>query len=126
MKTLLAKPLITEKSLALATNGVYQFIVPQWATKNEIANYIARHFNVTVTRVTSARVPSEQIMFRRQPGERSGYKKATVMLKKGDSITEFSLPVETPSPETPVTETPSLSASESTITVRSKSKKAEK
>lgn len=128
MKTFVATPLITEKSMAKAAEGVYQFIVPTWVGKHQIADYIARIFNVSVSEVRTARFVGEHVRFKGRAGKTSAYKKATVTLVKGNTIADFSLPVETKNeptsnPEKESAVTPEA-VTESKITVRSKSKKA--
>lgn len=125
MKTFFAQPLITEKSLALTGSGVYQFVVPTWATKQQIREFVTTQFDVIVQDVQTSRMRGESVRFRYRPGQRPSYKKATVHLTKGQSINAFSLPVEsetsTPSPEAqPMTE--ASQPTESKITVRSKAK----
>ncbi len=129
MKTFIAQPLITEKSLAKTADGVYQFIVPTWANKRQIADHITRHFAVTVSNVNTSKIVGEAVRFKNKPGFRSTYKKATVSLKKGDEIKEFSMPVETkqdaPQPKEAASKSVAVEAkTESTVTVRTRGKKA--
>ncbi len=125
MKTLFIQPLITEKSMAMASNGVYQFVVPTWANKRGISDLVSKQFGVTVERVATATLPSRNVTFRRGAGVQGAYKKASVYLKKGQSIAEFSLPVETPSESSPAPKANEAeTVTKSKITVRSKSKKA--
>lgn len=126
MKTFIAQPLITEKSLAKTADGAYQFVVPTWANKRQIAQHIAAHFGVTVVNVNTSTMRGEAVRFRNKSGVRSTYKKATVQLKKGESIESFSMPVEASQPA-PTEAAPKAKAvkevkTESKITVRSKSK----
>jgi large subunit ribosomal protein L23 len=125
MKTFFAQPLITEKSMAKSNEGIYQFVIPTWATKREVAEFISKHFNVTVIGVTTATLRGESVTFKRRPGTRATYKKASLRLKKGDSIAEFSLPAETANQEAPSQEAKPAAdtKTESKITVRSKGKK---
>ncbi len=129
MKTFFVQPLITEKSMAMAASGVYQFVVPKWANKKQVAVHVKNQFGVEVTNVRTANFVPAMTMFKRKPGQQASTKKATVTLVKGATIADFSLPVEeTAQPETP-TEKPKKEAApaktESTITVRSKSRKSE-
>ncbi|HEY1074122.1 MAG TPA: 50S ribosomal protein L23 [Patescibacteria group bacterium] len=118
MKTFFVQPLITEKSMAKTADGVYQFVVPTWATKRQIAEFIGRTFNVTVVNVTTALLRGENVRFRQRLGKQSTYKKATVRLVKGDTIGDFSLPVE--SETAPMGKTEADAVTESKITVRNK------
>lgn len=127
MKTLFLQPLITEKSMSLTGEGIYQFVVPTWAEKRHIAATVADRFNVTVEDVKTARMNGKDIYFKRKPGTQTSVKKASVHLKKGDSIADFSLPVEEQAPvEAPKDAEKPAKAEEKTeskVTVRSKSGK---
>lgn len=125
MKTFTIQPLITEKSIALSSQGIYQFVVPVWVNKRTIAEGVAQQFKVTVEDVKVAKMRGKAMFFKRKPGLQSTYKKASVHLKKGESISEFSLPVEeaqTPmaTPAKDETGAQIVGKTESKITVRSK------
>lgn len=126
MKSLRVVPLVTEKSMALASANLYQFVVPTWAGKREIAAVIHTLFGVTVLSVTTANYQSKATRFRGKNGTHPKYKKATIRLEKGQSIGEFSMPVEkeapSRSPASKETKEPTVKT-ESRVTVRSKSKK---
>lgn len=130
MKNFVIIPVVTEKSLAMAAQNVYQFLVPTWANKGQITTIITDQFKVTVTGITTARLNGTARRFRQKSGVTAITKKATVTLKKGQSISDFSMPVETAKSE-PASDTTQSKAvkpepkTESTITVRSKSKKAQ-
>ena len=130
MKTVYVRPIVTEKSLATAANGVYSFFVPTWATKQAVAQAVSRYFHVSVTSVRVMNVKGRLVQFKRRQGHQAKVKKAIVQLKSGDRIADFRVPVETGS-ETNQTNKEqgqtkkSETATKSKITVRSKSKKAE-
>lgn len=127
MKSFRFLPLVTEKSMAMAANNVYQFVVPTWATKPMIEASMNDVFGVEVVNVTTARYGAKEVRFRQRKGQTAAYKKATITLKPGQSIADFSMPIETQAdkPATGTTEgTPAEVTTESKITVRSKSKKA--
>ncbi len=126
MKTLIVHPLITEKSMARTAVGEYQFVVPTWATKPQVATHIGKQFNVVITAVRMSPMRGKKVNFRRKPGVQATYKKAHVFLAKGQSIADFSLPAETanPTPEAPSSKATPEARTESKITVRSKGKKA--
>jgi ribosomal protein L23 len=129
MKTFFVQPLITEKSLAKAGDNVYQFVVPTWTTKPQIADHIAKHFNVTVIDIRTSAIKGQNVRFKGKAGQKATFKKATLTLKKGDAIADFALPVEAQA-ETPAAADKPVKAAaekptESKITVRSKSKKGE-
>src|SRR6476659_9246142 len=128
MKTLFAYPLITEKSMAKAAEGTYQFVVPTWANKQNIAQTIGERFGVTVVTIQTAVMKSEPVFFKRRPGVKAGFKKATLRLKSGESIAEFSLPAESQKASDVPQNTPEgtvTTPSESTITIRKKGKRGE-
>lgn len=90
---ILVKPHITEKATALATGDakhpVYVFQVSPDARKNIIASAIKKLFNVTPVKINIINVKAKKIMprgRRGRPGHSAGFKKALVMLKKGDKI----------------------------------------
>ena len=85
---LLQKPHVTEKS-AMKTEGnnpVYTFVVAQEANKSEIGHAIKELYKVTPVKIHTVKVPSKAVFVRGKRGTKSGYKKAMVYLKKGDSI----------------------------------------
>lgn len=88
-------PLMSEKSYASSTSGVYVFKVPLEFNKNEIQQAIETQFEVTVTNVKTLVQSGKAIRFsrgkRRYPGttNRKDTKKAYVTLKEGDSIKVF-------------------------------------
>lgn len=126
MKSFIAQPLITEKSLGQSANGVYQFVVPMWATKRQITDHIERHFNIEVIGVNTLRMSGDRVRFKNRPGTQASYKKAIVQIKSGQTIGEFSLPVEekqTAAASDDSAAPAAVPATESKITVRSKSKK---
>lgn len=84
---LIKKPWITEKATDLSTIGKYVFLVKNNATKNEIKKVIKQLYKVDVADVNTIRRPAKQkgkgMRFR---GVESGYKKAIVTLKAGQTI----------------------------------------
>lgn len=93
---ILTKPIITEKSMKLAQDGLYVFEVVKNATKPLIAKAVAEKFKVTVTRVrvmnVKAKVRSQKKV--RRLYKTGGIKKALVQVKKGDKIAIFETPKE--------------------------------
>ena len=86
------RPVVSEKSFAGGQTGLYTFRVPDAATKPEIAKAVAEQFKVTVVKVRTLRRPPKTKRNPRRRGAsgiRSGFKKAVVQLKKGDSIKEL-------------------------------------
>ena len=86
---ILKRPLVTEKSTALATVGKYIFEVGQEANKYEIKDAVQKAFKVSVTAVNVITVPGEMRRVGRNRAYRQPWKKAIVTLKEGDKITIF-------------------------------------
>lgn len=82
------KPILSEKAYTLMQKGVYTFLVDEKATKEHIAKSVASQFSVEVTKVNVTRIQSKQkrVAKTRKTTEVGGGKKATVWLKKGQSI----------------------------------------
>lgn len=95
MKTdLIKKPVITEKSLALANErNVYTFQVAATANKNQVKAAIETVFGVTVIDINTIRKHQvKKTTGRKRVPVLSGYtKKALVTLKKGDTIDVFDI-----------------------------------
>jgi len=85
---------ITEKALQLAQKGQYTFLVNAQANKEEVAQAVAKQFNVHPISVNIAILPRKSIRRGKAEGHKSLRKKAFVMLKKGEKIAAFELPVE--------------------------------
>lgn len=87
---ILIQPLLTEKMTDLASSRQYAFKVAQESNKIEIARAIEKKFNVNVTSVRTLNVKGKvktQLTRRgRVEGRRSGWKKAIVTLKDGQTI----------------------------------------
>lgn len=90
---ILLRPIITEKSMLLASRGVFTFQVDLNATKHQVKSAVETTFKVNVTGVSTVRVKKE--------GRRTGRKRimsastsekyARVSLKTGQSIDLFDL-----------------------------------
>lgn len=93
-KTILIKPLITEKSDSLSEGmGHYTFLVNKKANKIEIRKAIESMYNVAVSSVNTAIMPSKARNRNTKTGVVKGrvsaYKKAIVRLAEGESIDFF-------------------------------------
>lgn len=93
-KTILIKPIITEKGTKLADKrGTYLFVVHREANKIEIKTAVEKMFNVTVDSVNTARMPGKPKSRNTKTaivrGTKSSYKKAYVTLTPGESIDLF-------------------------------------
>jgi ribosomal protein L23 len=85
------RPLISEKSLGLASRGWYTFAVGKHARKEEIAKLIAHMYSVSVLSVRTIAMHgkmrrSGKKMVRKQ---KEDWKKAIVQLKAGQHIDAF-------------------------------------
>ena len=85
------EPLITEKSTTeSAERNKITFIVKADANKTQIKNAIHRIYNVNVTGVNVVNVPSKNASRgSRYKGTISGFKKAIVTIKEGETINLF-------------------------------------
>jgi large subunit ribosomal protein L23 len=90
MRTILKRPIVTEKMTNLQDQRQYAFEVDLKANKVEIAKTVEKKFNVTVESVRTMRCrgkQKEQLTRRgRFSGWRANWKKAVVTLKKDDKI----------------------------------------
>ncbi len=92
----LKRPIITEKSMKLAQNGLYVFEVDKDATKPLIAKTVAEKFNVKVLNVKIINVKGKLKQQRkvRKIYKTRGFKKALVQVDKGQTIALFETPKE--------------------------------
>jgi len=83
------RPVVTEKSFALASKGQYTFEVAEVANKEDVAKAVELLYKGTkVAKVAITRLPGKRVFWRtrgRRPieGKRSGLKKALVSLSEG-------------------------------------------
>lgn len=82
-------PSLTEKSINLYQDRQYTFVVDRSLTKPQIKYIIEKIFNVNITDVNTATLPSKTKRVGKYIGKRSRYKKAYVKLKEGDKITDL-------------------------------------
>ena len=84
------RPLVTEKATALKEGqGVLCFEVHRDATKPEIKKAVETLFGVKVQDVRIANVHGKVKRQGRYVGRRADWKKAYVVLKKGEKMVEF-------------------------------------
>lgn len=84
---IIIRPLITEKGTMIQEDvNQYFFEVRKDANKIEIKSAIEKIFEVKVLRVNTIRMPGKWKRLGRHVGRSTGYKKAIVTLKEGDSI----------------------------------------
>ncbi len=79
-------PLITEKSTNMSDQNKIVFKVPNGANKKNLKNNIEKIFKVNVTKINIINKQSRTKLTRNRKVKVSGYKKAIITLKKGQSI----------------------------------------
>ena len=79
-------PLVTEKSTNLSEQNKIVFKVPSKANKKNIKKNIEKIFKVNVTKVNIINKQSRTKLTRGRKVKVSGFKKAIITLKKGQSI----------------------------------------
>ena len=78
-------PLVTEKSTNLSEQNKIVFKVPSKANKKNIKNNIEKIFKVNVTKVNIINKQNRTKLTRGRKVKVSGFKKAIITLKKGQS-----------------------------------------
>jgi large subunit ribosomal protein L23 len=88
ISSVLVRPLLSEKTVVLNDQSVYTFMVAKNATKYSVADAIKAFYKVTPVKVNIVNKKPSSGMSRRRGRvvSVSGYKKAYVYLKKGDTI----------------------------------------
>ena len=91
MTSIVNRPIITEKSLKDAQNGVYTFAVNKTSSKAQIKKAIERIFNVHIVKITTVMKKGKKRLVgrRRTQVYEAGIKKARVILKKDEKIDLF-------------------------------------
>ncbi len=89
MKSVGLRPIISEKSMNMAANGVYMFEANKAANKMEIASEVAKLFKVNVVAVRTSILKGKIKRFKGITGTRKDTKRAFVQLKEGQKITIF-------------------------------------
>lgn len=88
--TIILRPHTTEKAFSQSNadfgGRVYTFVVRDNANKVVVAREVKAAYGVTPIKVAIICVPSKRLRRRGRLGIRSGFKKALVYLKAGDSI----------------------------------------
>jgi large subunit ribosomal protein L23 len=83
------RPVVSEKSYALATVGKYTFRVHPDAHKTQIKQAIELLFDVRVVNVATSSVPSKPKRRGYTAGRTRAWKKAVIQLQQGDTIPIF-------------------------------------
>ena len=79
-------PMVTEKSTNLSVQNKIVFKVPSRANKKNLKNSIEKIFKVNVTKINIINKQNRTKVTRGRKVKVSGYKKAIITLKKGQSI----------------------------------------
>ena len=79
-------PNITEKASSLSDFNKVVFKVNKGASKQTIKKSIEKIFKVNVIKINTINIKGKTKMVRNQKAFKSGYKKAIITLKKGQSI----------------------------------------
>lgn len=77
---------ITEKSMEGAKQGKYVFVVNPHVNKVMVKKAVEGRYGVEVVKVNVLNMPAKERRRGRQVGWKSGFKKAVVTLKEGQSI----------------------------------------
>jgi large subunit ribosomal protein L23 len=88
-RTILIRPVISEKSYALIAEGKYTFRVDDRAHKTQIAQAVEEVFGAQVKQVRTAKVRSKPKRRGLTKGRTRAWKKAIVQLAPGESIELF-------------------------------------
>ena len=82
-------PLITEKTLRLAKENKYTFLVEQGINKDQIKNAVEKIFNVKVVKVRTTNYQKRIRGLTKIKSTRPKFKKAIVQLQSGQTIPLF-------------------------------------
>lgn len=95
-RIILYRPIITEKSMKLTEGNLYTFLVAKNAAKEQIKKIVSDQFKVLVLSVKTINVKGELKSQRRVRKfyQTPGFKKAIVLVKKGQIIPIFETPKE--------------------------------
>jgi len=88
-RTVIIRPVVSEKSYALIAEGKYTFRVNDRAHKTQIAAAVEEIFDVDVAGVRTAKVRPKPKRRNLSKGRTRGWKKAVVQLAPGERIELF-------------------------------------
>ena len=88
-RTIIIRPVISEKSYALIADGKYTFRVHERAHKTQIRAAVEEIFGVTVAEVRTAKVRAKPKRRGLHKGKTRAWKKAIVELAPGERIELF-------------------------------------
>ncbi len=86
LNNILISPHITEKATFSAEKGVYVFVVDPKSKKSTIEKAFSEKYKLNPVKITTVTIPAKRVVVRGKYGNKSGYKKAYIYLKKGDKI----------------------------------------
>lgn len=86
VQSVIIGPRVTEKAAYATERNVYVFNVTMKANKIQIFDAVKAQYNVTPVKVAIVVSKPKATTFQGRPGKQSGFKKAYVTLKKGDTI----------------------------------------
>ena len=88
LKTIIKKPLITEKAMRMAQDNRYTFIVDLRANKGQIKEAVRKFLKVEPVKVWTMKVKGEERWSsgRRRKIKMANFKKAIVEIKKGQKL----------------------------------------
>lgn len=89
MKTIVKKPLITEKAALMQKANVYAFECDVASSKEEIKSAIEKMFDVKVTKINTSICRGRAKVTKHGPGKIAYWKRALVKLQEGSKITIF-------------------------------------
>ena len=85
-KSLVKKPIVTEKSTNLAKYGKYLFLVEKNTSAIEAKKVVENVYNVKVTSTNVINVKEKKRRFGQSVGVKPGYKKIIMTLKEGQKL----------------------------------------
>ena len=88
-KSVLSRPVISEKAFALQEADKYVFLVTPEANKDLVKKEVEKLFKVDVLAVNIIRIPGKLKRVGKIFGRRKDVKKAVVKIKQGQKIEEF-------------------------------------
>ena len=83
---IIISPVITEKATSLSVFNKVVFKTHKGASKNSIKKSIEKIFKVNVIKINTINMKRKSKIVKNKKAFKSGYKKAIVTLKKGQSI----------------------------------------
>lgn len=82
----LLRPIISEKSTLLADNSHYTFEVAWNANRSMVRDAVKRVYGITPRKVNIITMKGKAVRFKRLAGKRNDWKKAIVILPKGQKL----------------------------------------